>query len=138
MTGSAPEDSTRQKIRQQLRAFNEAKIGVYKAKPFAVMAHQADGTFVGGMYGWLQWGWLFVDLAWVDEDARGQGIGRQLLQRFEALAKEQGIIRARLNTASFQGGLAFYKRCGYETYAELEIETPDGEKHVDYFMKKFL
>jgi hypothetical protein len=39
-----PEESTRQKIRQHLRAYNEAKIGVYKAKPFAVMARAAPAS----------------------------------------------------------------------------------------------
>jgi ribosomal protein S18 acetylase RimI-like enzyme len=133
-----PDDATLHQIRSGLRKFNVERVGVYKSRPFAVVAHREDGAFVGGMYGWLQWGWLYVDLAWVHEDYRGRGIGRQLLHRFEVHAKQSGITKSRLNTASFQGGLAFYKRCGYEIYAELEIEAPDGASHVDYFMRKSL
>lgn len=133
-----PDDVALEQIRKNLRAYNQEKVGLYRPRTFAALARRTDGTLVGGIYAWLQWGWLYIDLVWVRADARGQGIGRQLLQRCEAYAEEQGLTRARLNTASFQGALAFYKRCGYQIYAELEMESPDGAEHVDYFMKKTL
>lgn len=59
----------------------------------------------------------------------------------ERAAWEAGVRRARLNTASFQGALEFYRRQGYEVFAELDItadRAPGAREHKDYFLRKAL
>lgn len=84
--------------------------------PIAVCANDTDDLMVGAIYGWLQWGWLFIDLLWVDESVRKQDIGRQLLQQLEQAALEQGVDRVYLDTGSFHAA-DFYEKNGYEVYA---------------------
>lgn len=132
-----PTDEVLDPIRSRLRAYNESKVGRYGAKPCALTA-TVDGRFVGGMFGWLQWGWLYVDWAYVEESERRTGVGSALLVAFEKIAREAGVSRARLNTASFQGARPFYERHGYVVFAELPILAPDGSEHVDFFLKKTL
>ena len=52
----------------------------------------------------------------VEEDARGQGIGRALVERLEELAAEQGAERVMLNARS--EAIGFYERLGYEVVAK--------------------
>jgi GNAT superfamily N-acetyltransferase len=71
---------------------------------------------------------------WVREDLRGQGFGRQLLEKAETEARQRGAKRAYLDTFSFQAP-AFYKKLGYEEFGRLE-DFPAG--HTRYFLVKTL
>lgn len=119
----------------RLREYNFSKVGVYKREEFAVCAYLSDGTLIGGMYGYLVWGWMYLDIAWVDEALRHHGIGTLLLSACEKYAVEHGIRNFRTNTGSFQSP-SFYKKNGYEIFAQLPVKGPDGSDHIDYFMKK--
>ena len=112
------------------------RVGLYRAQKLALVAYGDGNHLLGGMFGWLQWDWLFIDWAWVAQNERRRGIGTALLQRFEASAQNRGVHRARLNTASFQEGLNFYRRNGYEVFAELEIKAPNGDEHMDFLLRK--
>jgi GNAT superfamily N-acetyltransferase len=132
-----PDDDALGPIRNALRAHNQAAVGAYGAKRYAVIDDHG-GAFGGGLYGWLAWGWLVIDLAFVPPELRRRGVGARLLARFEALARAEGVRRARLNTASFQGALPFYLRQGFEVFAELPVTAPGGVEYVDYYLRKAL
>lgn len=79
-------------------------------------------------------------MIWVEERHRHKGLGTTLLGRLEELALEQGVHRARLNTASWQAR-GFYEKRGYTVFAQLDmtLENASGEKEqIDYFMRKDL
>ncbi len=60
---------------------------------------------------------LDIDEFGVDEAARRQGIGRALIDRAKAVAKERGFDRLELNMWEFnREALAFYETAGFETY----------------------
>jgi GNAT superfamily N-acetyltransferase len=51
----------------------------------------------------------------VDEELRGQGIGRALVEHFEQWAKAQGATHASLTSANRrEDAHAFYRSCGWE------------------------
>jgi GNAT superfamily N-acetyltransferase len=64
---------------------------------------------------------------------RGKGIGRELMRRAEALARERGCHSAWLDTFSFQSR-RFYEKLGYEEFGRLDY-PPDHQRH---FMRKRL
>jgi GNAT superfamily N-acetyltransferase len=133
-----PEPVQVEQLRTPLKAFNESQLGNYDAETILVTARSEQGELHGAVYGWLQFGWLYIDLLWVDEAQRRQGIGRALLQKIEAHADAHGIRRSRLATADFQSGYALYQRCAYAVYAEVPI-MPDAsgvDMHVEYLMWK--
>jgi GNAT superfamily N-acetyltransferase len=119
-----------------LRAYNDARAGANPRRVVALRA-EAAGRVLGGAYGWFHFGWLYTDWLWVEEGARGQGLGSAMLLRLETLASEAGIRRARLNTASFQAP-AFYLKLGYREFAQLPCTGADGREHTDYFLRKDL
>ena len=87
---------------------------------------------MGGAQGWAALGWLHIEILWLREDLRGEGLGRQVLEATEAEAKRRGCKFSKLETFSFQAP-EFYKKNGYAVFAELEA----GE-HCWYFMRKDL
>lgn len=66
--------------------------------------------------------WLRVEVLWVDEAARGRGIGSRLLAEAERLAREMGARNAALETFEWQAP-RFYQKHGYEEVARLRA-TP--------------
>ncbi|UYZ63798.1 GNAT family N-acetyltransferase [Hymenobacter weizhouensis] len=114
-----------------IMAHNAAHTGEAHGQPLTVLA-QRNQAVVGGLWGEVFWGWLKVELLWVQEDLRGQGLGRQLLRRAEAEAQREGATAAHLDTFSFQA-LEFYQREGYEIFGTLP-DFPRG--HTRYFLQK--
>ncbi|MBA5686687.1 GNAT family N-acetyltransferase [Rugamonas apoptosis] len=125
-------------LRNALKAFNEAQLGDYSAEPILVKAGTNNGQICGAVHGWLQFGWLYVNMLWVDESFRRRGIGTVLLQEIEEYATSRRIFRSRLATSDFQPGYALYRQCGYEVYATIPImPASDGtDAHVEYLMWK--
>ena len=122
-------------IRRPLKQYNESQIGAYHRKHFATFAYDQNGQVIGGMSGWLHFGWLFIDDAWVSVSYRRQGVGSRILSTSEQWALKHGIFHARLNTGSFQAP-NFYLKNGYEIFAQLDILAPDGSPQIEYFMKR--
>jgi GNAT superfamily N-acetyltransferase len=135
-------DEREQFVTERLREFNEQcrrdtgelAGGQYVVAPVHVYALNREGDVIGGLIGWTHRisAWLEVSVIWVEEGARGQGLGRQLMERAEALAREQGCAFARLATSDFQAP-DFYEKLGYSLYGTLE-DCPPGET-VYYYRK---
>ena len=71
-------------------------------------------------------GWCHIDILWVDEKFRGQGLGSKLLEAAEAEAKKRGCHSVHVDTMSWQAP-EFYKKHGYKIISELD-DIPDGNK----------
>lgn len=91
-----------------------------------------DGVVMGGVYGELRWDWLYIDLLWVDDSMRGQGMGQRLVQAIEQAALARSVERVYLATTSFQA-LPFYHHLGYTLFGALE-DRPPGYNF--YYLKK--
>ena len=74
--------------------------------------------------------WLKIGTLWMDEDHRGQGIGRELIGRAEEEARRRGCFYARLSTSTFQAP-GFYEKMGYVLYGRLE-DYPPGDTSLYY------
>lgn len=124
-----------QSLHTALSKHNASVAADSKLHPIAVCATDKNELTLGAIYGWLQWGWLFIDSLWVEESARHQGIGSQLLQQLEQLALKRGINRAYLDTANFQAP-SFYNKHGYEIFSEMDVTADDGKDYIKYSMRK--
>ena len=131
-------------VTDQLVAYNKRQSSLVRqrfepdnlrARPLAVYAYQ-DGRLIGGCTGSTEdlWRWLTIDLMWVDDAARGRGLGSELLRAAEADALRRGCRWAKLNTWDFQAP-EFYERCGYQEYGR-EVDYPPG--HTNFLFRKDL
>ena len=105
-------------MRAGLIAFNAAKAGAPGYRALVISARDARGRIVGGLCGELYWNALYVALLWVDERARGTGLGRRLMQEAERRARRAGKELVYLNTYSFQAP-GFYRKLGFRSFGRI-------------------
>lgn len=80
------------------------------------------------------WRVIYIDILWVDDNHRKQGLGTKLLKEIERVAEEENCTLIHLDTFDFQAK-DFYLRHGYELFGVLE-DCP--ENHCRYYLKKKL
>ena len=96
------------------------------------LAEVWDLAKVGGLAGWTTYDWFFVVGLVVPQALRGQGLGRELMQRAEAFAREQGMIGLWLDTFDFQAR-GFYEKLGFTVFGTIEDHPVGGRR---YFLNK--
>src|ERR1700758_690344 len=104
--------AVRARIAEPLVRFNESNAGPINFRPLIVVLTDSEGATVGGLWGGTAYGWLHTDLLVVPEQARGQGVGKRLMQLAEEEALSRGCHSAWLDTHDFQAQ-PFYERIGY-------------------------
>lgn len=89
--------------------------------PLQIFILDNNGSVIGGLIGRAHAipEWLEVTVIWVQEEARGQGLGGQLMQQAEEEAKRRGCHYVRLTTSNFQAP-DFYHKLGYKLYGQLD------------------
>ncbi len=129
-----PDQAAANIIHAGLHAFNEGHAGPSHFRKVQLILRDSDGVVRGGLLGRQSWGWLLVDILWLDEPLRGAGLGTQLLRQAEAEAREVGCTRAVLDTFEFQA-LPFYQRNGYSVFGVQEDYPPGSRRY--YLQKNF-
>ena len=132
LTESHPE-SVHKTVLEALIAFNDANVGESGYRPIAFAIEDERGQMMGGLSGATAYGWLFVELLFVPEALRGQGVGTRLIQLAEAEAVARGCHSVWLDTFEFQAR-GFYERLGYTCFGELK-NYPTGSR---FFMSRRL
>ncbi|MBR3360702.1 MAG: GNAT family N-acetyltransferase [Lachnospiraceae bacterium] len=94
-----------------------------------------EGNIIAGCLAIMYcWNVVAIDIIWVDEQYRGQGLGSMLLGEVEREAMEKGCHLVHLDTFDFQAK-GFYEKNGYSVFGILE-DCPKG--HIRYYLKKTL
>lgn len=92
-----------------------------------------NGEIIAGILSNMYcWNCIYIDVLWVKEEYRKDGLGTKLLKELEKIAKEKDCHLIHLDTFDFQAK-DFYIRHGYEIFGVLD-QCP--ENHKRYFMKK--
>jgi GNAT superfamily N-acetyltransferase len=117
-----------------LLAFNEDRLGPAEERPVKFVARDSTGVVVGGILGHTRWRWLYVAKLWVDERARGHGLGTRLMAAAEDLARSRGCTDVSLDTFDYQAR-PFYEKLGYELFGTLEGYPPGSRQ---YYLRKRL
>jgi GNAT superfamily N-acetyltransferase len=129
----SPTDEDREAILKALAAFNERMAGASNYAPLAInIRDQATSERLGGLWAQIYYGWLFVELLYVPELNRGQGLGSRLLAEAERIAREKGCKSVWLETFRFQAP-GFYRKLGYEPFGVL-TDYPKGQSRL-FFQK---
>lgn len=105
--------------------------------PFAVETFGFEAwqgaRFLGGVTTRTVQEWMYVSLLAVSPEARGTGLGAQLIATAEAAARERGLVGVWLDTFSFQAP-GFYEKLGYSRFGALP-DSPVGEERI-FFAKR--
>jgi ribosomal protein S18 acetylase RimI-like enzyme len=92
-----------------------------------------NGKLIGVLIGYTMHEEVYVDDLWVDENYRGNGYGKELMESVEEKFKNKGYNNINLYTKEFQAPY-FYKKLGYEL--EFIRENKNNPKLNKYFFIK--
>ena len=113
-------------VNDALARFNDEKVGPDNHELLNIVEYDDDKSVIAGLLGGTYWGWMHIDILWVDEKFRRQGIGSKLLAAAEEEALRRGCHSVHVDTMSWQAP-EFYKKHGYKILSELE-DIPLGNK----------
>lgn len=130
----APQDPDIDIINSGLSAFNAGLIGKPDRRPLALLLRDSDGQVIGGLSAVTARGWLIIDMLFVPDALRGQGLATKLLGMAEDEARRRGCIGAWLDTVN-PDAQSLYQKHGYAPFGQLP-DFPAG--HSLTFMQKRL
>ena len=132
----APEDAAA--LSQGIVAFNKREVpdleAVEEEVKFFVFAKDDAGNLQGGIRASCYWNTLHIELVWLDEAARGLGLGGKLMAEAEDFARARACENALVETTSWQAK-PFYEKLGYALMATLP-NRPKG--HASHYLTKSL
>lgn len=111
-----------------------AKFEPFESVELAVILRDDEGIIKGGIFGSTFWDWFDLRFLWLDDELRGQGWGKRILQIAEAECHKRDCMGITCDTSSFQS-LPFYQSQGFEIFGTLKERPP---KHESYFLQKHL
>jgi GNAT superfamily N-acetyltransferase len=114
-------------LREAVHEHNFATTGYRDGRSLSCFLRD-EGRLIAGLDGFTWGGYARIDLLWVDEGLRRQGLGRALVAAAEAEARRRGCVTIVLDTHSFQAP-DLYPALGYEQVGET-LDTPVGHSQV--------
>jgi GNAT superfamily N-acetyltransferase len=115
----APDEAAKAAISDGLHVFNDAQSGGSDRRALAILVSDPQtGKPIGGLLGRTSLGVLLIELFYLPETLRGNGLGRRIIRQAEDEARRRGCTNAVLYTISFQAP-GFYERCGYRIFGEI-------------------
>src|SRR5262245_5639753 len=135
----SPDPRDHAALLQRLASANLASGGPSGHRNIAVILRDSDtGEALSGVWGVILYGWLFIELVYVVESDRRDGLGSRLLAAVENAAREQGCVGSWLSTYGFQS-TGFYEKNGYEQFAELGSASASGapDNRMFFYRKSF-
>lgn len=136
---ATPDPERRKEVEERLIETNTRRAPILQAleaqgerheRALEVYAVAAQGELVGGFIGSTWARWLHIDLLWVAETERGAGLGGQLLDCAESLARaDRNCAHSRVESWSFQAP-GFYLKHGYRQVGVIEDYPPGEREHI--------
>ena len=113
-------------VNNALEKFNNEHAGPDNHVLLNIVEYDENQNVIAGILGGTYWGWLHIDILWVDENHRRKGIGSNLLRLAEQEGIRRGCHHVHLDTMSWQAP-DFYKKHSYEVIGILP-DIPSGNK----------
>jgi len=78
--------------------------------------------------GWMRYGYFwdnipFMNMIWIDEEYRGQGVGKKIVLHWEEIMRQRGFELIMTSTQSNEEAQHFYRKIGYRDAGCLLLET---------------
>ena len=121
-------------IRNILLEYDRGTLTTDGHHPVIILVREDGRRLVAGILGTAHHGWLHLDMIWVEDAFRRQGIGQKLMEMAEAEGRRHGCHHCMLSTMS-EAARVLCRRIGYEEFAELENHPVGRSK---FYMRRAL
>ncbi len=115
-----------------VRAFNIVNMGSELSKPLTIVMRDVNDKIIAGIAGRTIYQKFLINVLWVDETLRSEGLGHKLMILAEKAAIERGCLAAQVDTLAFQAA-GFYQRHGFEVIGSAPAF---GKSPAQYFLFK--
>lgn len=124
----------REAILKPLRAYNLSHTGDMAFETVGILLRDpVTQEVVGGLYGKISYGWMFIELLSIPDEMRTQGAGTRLMNAAEDLARQRGCGGIWLDTFSFQAP-GFYRKLGFSEFGHIADYPAGHQRH--FFLKR--
>ena len=89
-------------VNDALARFNDEKVGPDNHELLNIIEYDDEKNVIAGLLGGTYWGWMHIDILWVDEKFRGHEVGSKLLAAAEEEARRRGCHSVHVDTMSWQ------------------------------------
>lgn len=127
-----PEPGTFEAIFHALDGASCAVVGPATPRLLVIAIRDGAKAVTGGLWGVTMFRWLLVEMLFVPEPMRGQGVGAALMASAEAEARGRGCLGIYVDTLSFQAA-PFYEKLGFSRFGTLN-DCPPGHRRL-FFQK---
>lgn len=121
-------------IKKGIIDYNAPFFGANPSQPFTIYIKDIQSNVIAGLTGFYKGKYTRVDLVWIHEDFRHQGLGRKLILKLEEFSKIKGCRYIQLDTFDFQAR-PFYEKLGFKCIGTVSKWVEDRDCH---FMRKTL
>lgn len=129
-------EQEREAILKPLRAYNLSHTGAMGFETVGILLRDPiTQEVVGGLYGKISYGWMFIELLSIPDALRTQGTGTRLMNAAETLARQKGCTGIWLDTFSFQAP-GFYRKLGFIEFGHIADYPPGHQRH--FFQKRLV
>ena len=104
-------------------------------RPFNLFMRDEQGEAMAGACGFSNLGNFLIDVLWVDESCRRQGLGLRLYSALEDLARKRGCSQLIGAMYDFHGSRAFFEKVGGTCFATLKNPITG---HEIYYVHKMI
>ena len=115
-------------IDARLVAFNKARSG-WNSRYFTVEIRDGEGILKGGAGGRVNLSVVEIQTLWLDEDLRGNGWGRDIIDAIAAEGHRFGASKILLDTFDFQAR-SFYEAIGFRVFGILDYPTGNSRFYM--------
>ena len=130
---TAPTDAAIDELRDKLIAYNIGRHGHSDVSKAAVFVKNDDGSLAAGVSAHAWGGCMQVELLWVADERRGEGLGTKLMDAVEEEARRIGCSMIYLDTFSYQAP-GFYEKRGFQIAGTIE-DFPEGHTYYTLFKR---
>jgi GNAT superfamily N-acetyltransferase len=118
-------------LQQGLLEDIQGKFGPSNRETYGWVLRGEGGGVIAGVAGFVHWNWVYVAQVWVEQDCRGQGLAKKLLQHLEAWAAGRRYQGLYIDTFEESVKL-MYEKIGYVSFGSIPQFPPGHQRFFLY------
>lgn len=100
-----------------------------RIKPFRIYIKDQNRIVLGGISGTIIYGSLYIDMLWLNEKLRHQGLGKKLMMEAEEVGLKKNCKFVTVHTMDWEA-LTFYQKLGFDIEFVREGYQNDSKMYI--------